>query len=169
MPAEEFLLLEKLKYVEGEPPATMMQEVAYAFLIALEPAMRQGEILSLTRDAIFLDRRFVHLDKTKDGDTRGIPLSKRACELIGQLLKNKTADNRLFKLQSSSADTLFRKARQAAGIVNLRFHDSRHEATTRLEKKLAVLDLARVTGHRDPRSLMIYYNETAEEIAAKLD
>lgn len=169
LPAEELLLLEKLKYVEGEPPTTMMQEVAYAFLIALETAMRQGEILPLTRDAIFLDRRFVHLDKTKNGDTRGVPLSKRACELIGQLLKNKTADNRLFKLQSSSADTLFRKAGQAAGILNLRFHDSRHEATIRLAQKLAVLDLARTTGHRDPRSLMIYYNETAEEIAAKLD
>ena len=33
---------------------------------------------------------------------------------------------------------------------------------------LDVLELARMVGHRDPRSLMIYYNETAEELAKKL-
>lgn len=169
MPAEELILLEKLKYIDGEPPVTMMQEVAYAFLIALETAMRQGEILSLTRDAVFLDKRFVHLDKTKNGDTRDVALSKRAYELFKQVLANKTDDNRVFRVQSNSADTLFRKAKKAAGVENLHFHDTRHEATTRLAKKLAVLDLARMTGHRDPRSLMVYYNETAEEIAAKLD
>lgn len=169
LPAEELILLEKLKYIEGKPPVTMMQEVAYAFLIAIETAMRQGEILSLTRDAVFLDKRFVHLDKTKNGDTRDVALSKRACELFKQVLANTTDDNRVFRVQSNSADTLFRKAKKAAGVENLHFHDTRHEATTRLAKKLAVLDLARMTGHRDPRSLMIYYNETAEEIAAKLD
>lgn len=169
MPNEELLLLERLKYVDGEPPVTMMQEIAYAFLIALETAMRQGEILSLTRDAVFLDKRFVHLDRTKNGDTRDVPLSKKACELLRLLLKNKATDNKVFRVQSSSADTLFRKARKSVGIDDLHFHDTRHEATTRLAKKLSVLDLARVTGHRDPRSLMIYYNETAEEIASKLD
>ena len=50
----------------------------------------------------------------------------------------------------------------------LHFHDTRHEAITRLAKRLDVLELARVVGHRDPRSLMIYYNETAEQLAKKL-
>lgn len=31
-----------------------------------------------------------------------------------------------------------------------------------------LLELARMVGHRDPRSLMIYYNETAEQLAKKL-
>ncbi|EMN1578428.1 site-specific integrase, partial [Pseudomonas aeruginosa] len=43
------------------------------------------------------------------------------------------------------------------------------EATTRLARKLDVLDLARMTGHRDPRSLMVYYNATASEVASRLD
>ena len=54
-------------------------------------------------------------------------------------------------------------------IADLRFHDTRHEALTRLAKKLHVLDLARMVGHKDPRSLMIYYNATATEIANRLD
>ena len=55
-----------------------------------------------------------------------------------------------------------------AGIEDLTFHDTRHEALTRLARKLDVLDLARMVGHRDPRSLMIYYNPTASEIAQRL-
>jgi integrase len=54
-------------------------------------------------------------------------------------------------------------------ISTLHFHDSRHEACTRLSNKLTVLELARVIGHRDLKSLLIYYNPTPEELAAKLD
>lgn len=55
-----------------------------------------------------------------------------------------------------------------SSISGLTFHDSRHEVLTRLARKIDVLDLARMAGHRDPRSLMIYYNATAEEIAGRL-
>ena len=56
-----------------------------------------------------------------------------------------------------------------AGISDLTFHDSRHDAITRLAQKLSVLQLARMVGHRDIRSLMTYYyNETAESMAKLL-
>jgi len=158
-----------LDYKEGEPPKTKKQELAYAFLIAIETAMRQGEILSLTRDSVFLDNHYIHLDKTKNGDTRNVPLSKRAKFLFQQIVKNNNEDNKLFTLSSASADALFRKYRGKLGIKNLRFHDTRHEATTRLAKKLHVLELAKTTGHRNINELMTYYNETAESIASKLD
>lgn len=45
---------------------------------------------------------------------------------------------------------------------------SSHTAITLLAKKLAVLDLARMVGHRDLRQLMIYYNESAEDIAGRI-
>ncbi len=64
---------------------------------------------------------------------------------------------------------IFRRALQLAKIEGLTFHDTRHEAITRLAKKLQILDLARAIGHRDPRSLMVYFNATAEEIAEQLD
>lgn len=50
-----------------------------------------------------------------------------------------------------------------------RFHDARSEAITRLSRKLDILGLARTVGHRDPRSLMLYYSKSAAEIAKKLD
>ena len=45
------------------------------------------------------------------------------------------------------------------------FHDTRHEATTRLSSTLHILALAAVTGHRDIKELMTYYDESAEDIA----
>jgi hypothetical protein len=46
-------------------------------------------------------------------------------------------------------------------IDDATFHDSRHNATTRLAKKFQVLDLARAIGHNDLKKLMVYYNESA--------
>ena len=43
-----------------------------------------------------------------------------------------------------------------------------HYAITRLAQKLNVLQLARMVGHRDIRSLQTYYNETAESMARLL-
>lgn len=161
-------ILSTLGYKEGEPPTKRKEELAYIFLIAIETAMRQGEILSLTYDAIFLDKRFVHLDKTKNGDTRDVPLSSRAIYLFERVLKNKHEDGKLFILNSGSADALFRKYRNKLEIDDLHFHDTRHEAITRLSKKLGVLELARMVGHRNISQLMTYYNETAESLASKL-
>ncbi len=74
----------------------------------------------------------------------------------------------VFDLNTGSRDALFRKAVKRAQIHDLHFHDSRGEAIFRLSKKLDVLELARMIGHRDIASLMFYYNTTAEELADKL-
>lgn len=137
-------------------------EVAVMFLIALETAMRLGEIHGLKKEHLHLDERFVELTDTKNNDARNVPLSREAVRLFGLVPD-------LFSVSKGSVTTLFRRAVASAGIDDLRFHDSRHEAITRLARKLDVLDLARMIGHRDPRSLMIYYNATASEIAGRLD
>jgi integrase len=75
----------------------------------------------------------------------------------------------VFTVDAASRDALFRKARERARIEGLTFHDSRATALTRLARKLDVLSLAKMVGHRDPRSLMVYYRETAADIAKRLD
>ncbi|WP_448682625.1 site-specific integrase [Pseudomonas nicosulfuronedens] len=167
--AEEELLLEGFGYQPGIPPTDKYQELAYVFLIALETAMRQGEILGLERARVHLRARYVHLVETKNGDARKVPLSSRAVALLQVLLDAAGSRKELFTLTSKSADVLFRRIRDRVEIEDLTFHDTRHEATTRLARKLDVLDLARMTGHRDPRSLMVYYNATATEVASRLD
>lgn len=162
------LILSTLEHVEGVPPSMLKQELAIVFLLALETAMRQGEILSLTWDRVHLNQRYVHLDETKNGHSRDVALTTQAVELLKVMQLNSNQPN-VFRLVSGTADTLFRKARDKVGISDLHFHDTRHEATTRLARKLDVLDLARMTGHKDTRSLMVYYNATATELASRLD
>ncbi len=142
---------------------TKLDLIAVYFLIAIETAMRQGEICGLTKNDIFLDERYVVIRDSKNSDSRHVPLSGRAVELFAQVL---ACD---FRVSSDVTSTLFRRYLKKAGIEGIHFHDTRHEALTRLARKLDVLDLARMVGHRDPRSLMIYYNATASEIASRLD
>jgi integrase len=154
-----------LGYMPDAPVTTARQQVAVAFLFSIETAMRQGEILSLTPERIHLEKRYVELIETKNGDRREVPLSRRAVELLEQIM----TDGRVFTVTAKAVGMYFRDARKAAGCNDLHFHDARSEALTRLSTKLDVLALARMVGHRDPRSLMIYYNASASELAARLD
>jgi integrase len=64
---------------------------------------------------------------------------------------------------------MFRKARDQMGITGLHFHDSRAEALTRLARRVDVMTLAKISGHKDLSILQnTYYRETAQEIAARL-
>lgn len=53
-------------------------------------------------------------------------------------------------------------------LVDLHFHDLRHEATSRLAEKLAMHELMKVTGHKSSRMLGRYYHPRAEDLARKL-
>ncbi|MGT2471678.1 tyrosine-type recombinase/integrase [Paraburkholderia terrae] len=152
---------------------TTQQYAALAFLIAIETGMRQGEIIATLRSNLHLARRFLHIPKSKNGDARDVPLSTRAMALFERLPQIKD-ESRCFPISQASVDTLWRKVRKRVAkekpqFADLNFHDSRHEATTRLSRKLNVLALAKMIGHRDIQSLMIYYDETAAELAARLD
>lgn len=144
---------------------TAMQRTGLAFLFALETAMRAGEITAMQAPDIDLAHRFVRLPRTKNGDVREVPLSTQAITILNTL-PNATP---VFGLEPPTRDVMFRRARAAAGISDLHFHDSRSEAIWRLSKKFDVLELARVIGHRDLKSLMLYFNASAAELAMRLD
>ena len=150
------------------PVTTKTQAVAVAFLFAIETAMRQGEICKLT--PAMVDGAVVHLPKEvcKNGHRRDVPMARRALELLSLLPVPEGAGGTYFMIHADSMSVLFRKACAACLIEDLHFHDSRHEAITRLAKKLHVLDLARMTGHRDLKQLQVYYNEPAHLIAPLL-
>ena len=155
--------IERLNHVLGIGNPTKSGAVAVAFNFAIETAMRLGEICNLKQGDI--SNNVATLPKTKNGSKREVPLSPKAIELLKSLPANTET---VFGINESSLDALFRKAKKKALIEDLTFHDTRHEAITRLAKKLNVLELARMVGHRDLKMLLIYYNETAENIALKL-
>ncbi len=164
---EQDKILAALKFEMGKPPKLMKQHLGAAFLFALETGMRKSEILALRWDKVFLEKRFLTIPESKNEDRRKVPLSTQAIELL-KLQREAAKDEFCFPINSDSFCTTWREARDKVEIEDLTFHDTRHEATTRLARKLEILDLARMIGHRDLKSLMIYYNPTPEEIALRL-
>lgn len=163
-------------YEAGATPDSLTKITVAAFLFAIETGMRAGEILGLTWADVH--ERYVVIRKSKNGESREVPLSKQA-RLILAGLKDGVVP---FSVRPGTRDALFRKtvraARKAAVeanpktpadfLTNLHFHDSRSQAIFNLSKKLDVLELSRVIGHRDINSLRHYYNTTAEELADRL-
>lgn len=146
---------------------TKSHAVAVMLLFAVETAMRSGEACLL--EPGWVRENVAHLPAavTKNRTKRDVPLTKRAVELLA-LLPEPEEGGTVFGVSADSRDALFRKAMKRAMVEGLTFHDSRHLAITRLSKKLDILALARMVGHRDLRQLQIYYNESAKDIASRL-
>ena len=155
----------RLLHAAGQDLTLATARAYHAFRFALETGMRAGEIVGLTWDRVDIDRKIARLTHTKNGRARDVPLSSEAVRLIEALPKMAP----VFGLDGTQLDALWRKIRDRPKAEGLTFHDSRHTAITRLSKKLDVLALARMVGHSDLRMLQVYYNETAEELAKRLD
>lgn len=138
------------------------------FLFAIETAMRSGEIRGITN--LHVSGNVVHLPETKNDHARDVPLTTRALEILETVRGNKAEpDQRPFEIDADRRDIVFRVTAKRVNIENLHFHDTRHEAITRLAKRLDVLDLARVTGHKNLNELMTYYEASGDELAERLN
>lgn len=162
--------------------------------LAVETAMRRGEIVALRWEHVDLKRRVAHLPATKNGSSRDVPLSSRAVAVF-QALKD-SHDNAkdgedsttglVFEIRSDAVTRAFERAVSRARklyvdeckvtkqrpdgkfLADLRFHDLRHEATSRLASIFPMHELTKITGHKDPRMLMRYYHPRAEDLAKRL-
>lgn len=165
------LMLRRLGYRTGLVPALGIQQIACMFLIALHTAMRAGEVRQLRREDVDLERRVITLETHKTVatvGTRRVPITRRAARMLKPLC-DATNSGPLFTVEAGSMDMMFRRRRDQMGLGHLTFHDARATALTLLAKKVQPLVLARISGHRDLRTLMnVYYRASAEEIAAGL-
>ena len=135
--------------------------------LAIETGMRRGELLSRKWADINLNRRTCHLSMTKNGSSRDIPLSSCAIETLRDLPRNLSGV--AFPVSPVALRGLWHRACGRASIEDLRFHDLRHEATSRLfERGLNVMEVASITGHKDLRMLQRYTHLRAEDLAKKL-
>lgn len=166
-PSEIEIMLKALDYEMGTEPVLPQHYVAWGFLFAIETAMRRGELLAMQKKDIY--DGYVHLPKTKNGDPRNVPLSDEAKELLS-LIKH---DGRKVIPQSENAfRQMWEKRKAAVGLPNLHFHDTRHEAITRMvrERKLRIEVLAKITGHKKIDVLAnTYYNPNAEDLVEEFN
>jgi integrase len=139
---------------------------------AIQTAMRQGEIVGLRWPDVDLKRQVATVrgatgTVTKHGDIRVVPLLPEALKLLKRIER---ADDEIhvFPIDQNVLKMRYRRAVIRAGLEDLTFHDLRHIATTRLAKLYPnPLDLKRVTGHKDLKSLDRYYHATAEDLVTK--
>ncbi|RMH77025.1 MAG: site-specific integrase [Calditrichaeota bacterium] len=135
-------------------------------ILAIETAMRKGEILGLTWKDVDLADRVAYLRETKNGEPREVPLSTRACQVFKDLPRS--LSGRVFETSDYATRKAFIKACKRAGIEDLRFHDLRHEATSRLAVIYQAQDLAKITGHKDLKMVLRYYHPRGKDLAKKL-
>lgn len=154
---------------------------AWITKLALYTGMRVGEIVSLRRGQVDIKRRVVHLPKTKNGETRNVPLTKAAAETMGQAMENpiRPLDSDLVFFGEPGRDgkrrpyvweKIWNEMVKREGFEDLHFHDLRHEAISRLvEAGLSDQKVAAISGHKTMQMLKRYTHLRAEDLVAELD
>ena len=142
--------------------------------------MRHGEIVNLKRSNVNLNKRTLFLSDTKNGESRTVPLSNKAIGVIKEVLNHpiRPIDTNLLFFGDPGRDGLRRpyvtskiwtEARKKAGIEGLRFHDLRHEATSRfVEAGLSDLEVSSITGHKSMQMLKRYTHLRTENLSDKI-
>jgi len=139
--------------------------------LALETGMRLGELLSLEWNNIDLRKQTALLPITKNGESRTVPLSKKAIETLRNIPR-KINDSRVFMTwkQPDSFENAWRRMLGKTTIKNLRFHDLRHEACSRLfERGFNIMETAHISGHKTLQQLKRYTHLKTEDIVTKMN
>jgi integrase len=135
--------------------------------LAIETAMRRGELLDLMWDRIDLNKSTAFLPLTKNGFSREVPLSPAA---IAWLMKLSRIDKHVIPVPANAVRLAWDRLVRRARIDDLRFHDLRHEAISRFfERGLSIPEVALISGHREPRMLFRYTHLRAEDVTKKLN
>ncbi len=163
--ARELQLIEEDSFRTGNTATWSM------VVLAVETGMRQSELLNLDIIHVHLSQRFVHLPETKNGHRRDVPLSTKAIDILNNQIENRTT-GKVFN-NWNTADgfrSSWKRCCKRTSITDLRFHDLRHEAASRLfERGLNQFQVAAITGHRSLQSLQRYTHLKATDLARLLD
>ena len=136
--------------------------------LAIETAMRQGELVSLQWKHIDLKKRTAFLPDTKNGESRAGPLSSEAVRIFKSWPRS-TSGVVFPGVTTEAVKRAFIRATRRAELENFHFHDLRHEATSRLvEHGLEIMQVAKMTRHKTLQLLMRYTHLRAGDVAKEL-
>lgn len=154
-----------LRYAHGHPNINLYSIV----VLALETAMRQGEILKLRWEHLNLKTRVAHLPETKNGTKRDVPLSVMARDSLIRLGVRTEGD--VFGYTGAGLKSTWRFMLVKLGIEDLHFHDLRHEAISRLFElgSLDMMEVAAISGHKSLAMLKRYTHLKAQRLVRKLE
>lgn len=145
-------------------------------ICALDTGMRQGEIFSLRwRNVDFLEEIItIEAFNTKTMKERQVSMTCRLKTELLALYKKSTGncDDLVFGV-TTNVKRSFTSVQKLVGLDNLRFHDLRHTAATRLvQGQLPISEVGRILGHTQANTTYRYVNanlETARRAAMTLN
>ncbi len=117
-------------------------------------------------------RHVARLRHTKNGEPRTVPLSPAAYRILSDLRDDNDADRAtVFGMTTGAITQAMDDARRRSGIEDLRFHDLRQEATSRLFENttLDVMEIKAITGHKTMQMLARYTHLRTERLVEKLN
>lgn len=161
-------------YKEDEPLDTAEKRTFAGFLICQEIALRTGELCALDWHEVHFDERYLFVSGLKpgarksDAAVRNVPLNNKTIKILRHLEETTKATGSVLDVSNGNRDAVYRAICNKAMVVGLNFHDTRHNAITKLARIYEVLDLARIVGHSDLNELMVYYNPTTQELVNRM-
>ena len=134
---------------------------------AIETGMRRSEILKLRWCDVDLVKRFASLYDTKNGEDGRVPLTRRCKEVLQTVPQT---NEQVFPISANCLRLAWNRARNKAGISDLRFHDLRHEAVSWFfEMGMSVPEVALISGHKDVRQLFRYIHLNPTNVFKKYE
>jgi integrase len=160
---EEIILLAKCR-----EHSLMMESVV---IFAIETAMRLGEIINLNWSDIDIERKIATLHITKNGEVRQVPLSRVAIASVKSLPRSIGSSKVFWRWKTvSSFESSWQRVLAKSEIKNFKFHDLRHEATSRLfEMNLNMMEVSTITGHKTLQMLKRYTHFSIDKIVKKIN
>lgn len=152
-----------------------------AFELAIETSLRQGTLFGLRWEWVDIVNQLIRIPHFARGaKNKGVPavlpLSRRAQSVLhglhpkdehGGLVKDPVGP--VLNTTANAVLCVWKRVLPLAGITNLRWHDLRHEAASRLfEKGLHPLEVASITGHKSMQMLKRYTHLKPESLVLKL-
>jgi len=136
--------------------------------LAVETAMRRGELVALDWTRIDLQRRVAVLTTSKNGHGRRVPLSSAAVRVL-EAMPRPICGGPVFTQHADAISGAFIDACKRAGIEGLRLHDLRGEAVSRLfERGLDMNSVKSISGHKSGVFLRYMRVGDTEELARRL-
>jgi integrase len=137
---------------EHERLLTACKESSNAFLypavvLSLSTGLRQGELYAITWPDINLERGFLTIHESKNGERRGIPIRGLALELLRELSAQNVDSFKVFPVGLRSA---WDKAVARAGLNKFVWYSLRHSCASYLVMSGAsITDVAEILGHKN--------------------
>ncbi|WP_243975087.1 site-specific integrase [Vibrio natriegens] len=136
------------------------------FHLSILTCMRLGEITRITWDDIDLTSSTVTIRDRKDprnkrGNNCTIPLFPEAKDIVKRQPK---VTDRVFPFKKESIGAAWQRVCKEEGIQDLRYHDLRAEGACRLfERGLSIVEVSKITGHKDINVLNNVYLRLSTE------